>query len=61
MRKLPKRKCFLFCSRGQLGHGTTESCARPTVVEALDGLTVLSVAAGGWHSAAVTGRLFSGF
>uniref|UniRef100_A0A6I8P021 Unc-45 myosin chaperone A n=1 Tax=Ornithorhynchus anatinus TaxID=9258 RepID=A0A6I8P021_ORNAN len=35
---------------GQLGHGTLESEREPRPVEALRGLPVAEVAAGGWHS-----------
>ncbi|XP_022256097.1 RCC1 domain-containing protein 1-like [Limulus polyphemus] len=45
---------FGLGSRGQLGHGTLDEVAEPRVVEALEGLVVTSVAAGGWHSAALT-------
>ncbi|XP_028906911.1 RCC1 domain-containing protein 1 [Ornithorhynchus anatinus] len=38
---------------GQLGHGTLESEREPRPVEALRGLPVAEVAAGGWHSLAV--------
>ena len=41
-------------SRGQLGHGGTQSEDGARVVDALDGLTMLTVSAGGWHSAAVS-------
>ena len=40
-------------TRGQLGHGDLMSSDLPQVVEALAGLPVSSVCAGGWHSAAV--------
>ncbi len=43
-------------SRGQLGHGNTESVSSPRVIEALDGVTMLSIAAGGWHSSVVSGE-----
>ncbi len=47
---------YIFpCSRGQLGHGSTESISSPRVIEALDGVTMLRVAAGGSHSSAVSG------
>ncbi|OXB77575.1 UNVERIFIED_CONTAM: hypothetical protein H355_002884 [Colinus virginianus] len=39
---------------GQLGHGSVESERRPRVVEALRGVPVRAVAAGGWHSACVS-------
>ncbi|XP_070541547.1 uncharacterized protein [Ptychodera flava] len=41
-------------SRGQLGHGTTEKELKPRVVEALQGVTMATIAAGGWHSAALS-------
>jgi len=47
--------CVVCFSRGQLGHGDLESeqeIARR--VDALAGLCVTLVAAGGWHSAAIT-------
>ena len=43
------------CSRGQLGHGSTGACSEPTIIDALNGLTMVSIAAGGWHSAAISG------
>ncbi|XP_065544008.1 RCC1 domain-containing protein 1 isoform X2 [Lathamus discolor] len=39
---------------GQLGHGTLESEAQPRLVEALAGVPMGAVAAGGWHSASVS-------
>ena len=44
-----------YCSRGQLGHGSTGSCAEPTILNVLNGLTMVSIATGGWHSATVSG------
>lgn len=41
-------------SRGQLGHGDTDSRESPTLVEALDGIRIISIASGGWHAAAVS-------
>ncbi|KAK7481254.1 hypothetical protein BaRGS_00027514 [Batillaria attramentaria] len=41
-------------SRGQLGHGSLEGEQQPQMVAALEGLCCVSVAAGGWHSAAVS-------
>ncbi|XP_078669983.1 RCC1 domain-containing protein 1-like [Branchiostoma floridae x Branchiostoma belcheri] len=41
-------------SRGQLGHGTTEACKTPQVIEALEGVTMVTIAAGGWHSVSVS-------
>uniref|UniRef100_A0A8C2UFN6 RCC1 domain containing 1 n=2 Tax=Coturnix japonica TaxID=93934 RepID=A0A8C2UFN6_COTJA len=39
---------------GQLGHGSLESEQQPRLVEALCGLPVREVAAGGWHSACIS-------
>ncbi|XP_074736704.1 RCC1 domain-containing protein 1 isoform X2 [Strix uralensis] len=39
---------------GQLGHGTLESELQPRLVEALAGVAMRAVAAGGWHSASVS-------
>jgi len=41
-------------SRGQLGHGTLASEERPRLVMALDGMKIIKIAAGGWHSAAIS-------
>uniref|UniRef100_A0A8B9MTZ3 RCC1 domain containing 1 n=1 Tax=Accipiter nisus TaxID=211598 RepID=A0A8B9MTZ3_9AVES len=41
---------------GQLGHGTLESELQPRLVEALAGVPMQVVAAGGWHSASVSGE-----
>lgn len=43
-------------SRGQLGHGNLENVVdtNAVVVEALDGIRCKAVAAGGWHSMALT-------
>ncbi|XP_011298818.1 ultraviolet-B receptor UVR8 [Fopius arisanus] len=41
-------------TRGQLGHGDLEDCDEPTLIEALAGLNVIQIAAGGWHNAALT-------
>lgn len=40
--------------RGQLGHGDISSCTIPKQIEALAGLKVIDIAAGGFHSAAVS-------
>lgn len=49
--------CLLFhCSRGQLGHGNVESQSEPRVLSALEGVSINKIAAGGWHSAAVSGQ-----
>uniref|UniRef100_A0A8C8RRC9 RCC1 domain-containing protein 1 n=1 Tax=Pelusios castaneus TaxID=367368 RepID=A0A8C8RRC9_9SAUR len=39
---------------GQLGHGGLEPVAEPQLVEALHGVPMEDVAAGGWHSVSVT-------
>ncbi|XP_009278730.1 PREDICTED: RCC1 domain-containing protein 1 [Aptenodytes forsteri] len=39
---------------GQLGHGSLESELQPRLVEALAGMPMQAVAAGGWHSASVS-------
>ncbi|XP_075015726.1 RCC1 domain-containing protein 1 isoform X2 [Calonectris borealis] len=39
---------------GQLGHGSLESEQQPRLVEALAGVPMQVVAAGGWHSASVS-------
>ncbi|XKL60418.1 hypothetical protein PGB90_007475 [Kerria lacca] len=41
-------------SRGQLGNGLLNFVEQPELLVALDGLIVIDVDAGGWHSAAVT-------
>ena len=43
-------------SRGQLGIGCLESRIDPTVIEPLQPLNVVMIAAGGWHSLALTGN-----
>nr|XP_034987157.1 RCC1 domain-containing protein 1 isoform X2 [Zootoca vivipara] len=40
---------------GQLGHGELESRTEPQLVEALHGVPLVDVAAGGWHSAGISG------
>ncbi|XP_057575935.1 RCC1 domain-containing protein 1 isoform X2 [Hippopotamus amphibius kiboko] len=39
---------------GQLGHGTLEAEPEPKLLEALQGLPMAEVAAGGWHSVCVS-------
>uniref|UniRef100_G3SBF9 RCC1 domain-containing protein 1 n=1 Tax=Gorilla gorilla gorilla TaxID=9595 RepID=G3SBF9_GORGO len=39
---------------GQLGHGTLEAELEPRLLEALQGLVMAEVAAGGWHSVCVS-------
>ncbi|NXP80379.1 RCCD1 protein, partial [Ramphastos sulfuratus] len=50
--------CLSVCPHrhGQLGHGTLESELQPRVVEALGGVPMTAVAAGGWHSACISGE-----
>lgn len=45
--------CF---SRGQLGHGDTESQSEPRIIEDLEAVTMVTVSAGGWHSVALSGE-----
>ncbi|XP_026470978.1 RCC1 domain-containing protein 1-like [Ctenocephalides felis] len=40
-------------SRGQLGHGEISNERFPRLVEALDGIQISKISAGGWHSCAV--------
>uniref|UniRef100_A0A8C0IR85 RCC1 domain containing 1 n=1 Tax=Chelonoidis abingdonii TaxID=106734 RepID=A0A8C0IR85_CHEAB len=42
------------CVHGQLGHGGLEPVSEPRLVEALDGMSMGDVAAGGWHSVSVS-------
>ncbi|XP_057889229.1 RCC1 domain-containing protein 1 isoform X3 [Melospiza georgiana] len=42
------------CRHGQLGHGQLEAELQPRLVEALAGVPMRAVAAGGWHSASVS-------
>ena len=46
---------IFYFRRGQLGHGDLLSSDQPQLLDMLDGLKIICVAAGGWHSAAVTG------
>lgn len=41
-------------SRGELGHGTVASDQFPAVVEGTEGLKIVKIAVGGWHSAALS-------
>ncbi len=41
---------IVIISHGQLGHGSAESEARPRIVEALEGIRITALAAGGWHT-----------
>uniref|UniRef100_A0A8B9UZZ8 4Fe-4S ferredoxin-type domain-containing protein n=1 Tax=Anas zonorhyncha TaxID=75864 RepID=A0A8B9UZZ8_9AVES len=55
-------RCPSVCPRasphrhGQLGHGGLESEQQPRLVEALAGVPMRAVAAGGWHSASISGE-----
>ncbi|KAK7010132.1 hypothetical protein BgiMline_001724 [Biomphalaria glabrata] len=49
-----KMKSYGGGSKGQLGHSTVESKSLPTVIDALHGLTIKTISAGGWHSAAIS-------
>ncbi|CAG8598636.1 24468_t:CDS:10 [Cetraspora pellucida] len=44
---------------GQLGHGDTKSLDKPKVIEFFLGLRVVQIACGGWHSAVITGDLYT--
>ena len=49
---------MLLClSRGQLGLGSVDDAVTPVPVPVLEGLRCVDVAAGGWHSAAVSGAV----
>ncbi|KAG5891569.1 hypothetical protein JTB14_015836 [Gonioctena quinquepunctata] len=41
-------------SRGQLGHGKLDDEPEPVLVEALAGIKIKQISAGGWHSCAVS-------
>ncbi len=41
-------------SRGQLGHGSLNNEEQPRLVQALDGLKIRKIEAGGWHSAVIS-------
>ncbi|NWR52521.1 RCCD1 protein, partial [Regulus satrapa] len=44
------------CRHGQLGHGLLEPELQPRLLEALAGVPMRAVAAGGGHSASVSGK-----
>ena len=48
---------FGLGSKGQLGIGSLENSTQPVIVDALLPLKVKRIAAGGWHSIAVTGMM----
>lgn len=45
---------ILIFRRGQLGHGELEPQPNPRLVQHLDGIKIIRVAAGGWHCAALS-------
>ena len=45
---------FGLGSRGQLGHGTVDAETTPKIIEALAGIPIKHIAAGGWHSLALS-------
>lgn len=51
-------KTLLPCvgSHGQLGHGDLSPQEEPRVMEALMGMSMSTVAAGGWHSVCTSGK-----
>ena len=51
----------LLGSHGQLGHGSLVSEDEPRALEALLGVPMKYVAAGGWHSACISGEIFISF
>lgn len=48
---------MIYGRRGQLGHNELENCDDPKLIEALAGLKIVQISAGGWHSAAVTDQV----
>lgn len=54
MLKLNYVKKIFFYSRGQLGHGDLNSLNEPEQISNLIGFKIIKIAAGGWHSCAVT-------
>lgn len=45
---------YIHFSRGQLGLGTLDDEIEPVLIEALAGLRITNVCAGGWHSCALS-------
>ncbi|XP_011496917.1 PREDICTED: X-linked retinitis pigmentosa GTPase regulator [Ceratosolen solmsi marchali] len=43
-------------TRGQLGHGDLEDCDKPKLVEAITGLKIVQISAGGWHNAVISNQ-----
>ena len=54
---------YSMYSRGQLGHGSVsvDVVTEPTLISTFQGFTVVAIATGGWHSAALTGTGFDAF
>lgn len=53
--------CLFCCCAGQLGNGTTSYATEPQkVTEGLEGVVLADIAAGGWHSLALstTGEVY---
>lgn len=48
----------LFYSRGQLGQSSVDSKKVPTLLDALNGIEMIKISAGGWHSTAISGNAF---
>lgn len=48
---------FLLHRRGQLGHNELENCDDPKLIEALAGLKIVQISAGGWHTAVITDQV----
>jgi len=48
---------MIYGRRGQLGHNELENCDDPKLIEALAGLKIVQISAGGWHSSAVTDQV----
>lgn len=45
---------FIFSRKGQLGLGELLDIEEPSLLEALSGIRIIDVAAGGWHSCAIS-------
>ncbi|NXF42160.1 RCCD1 protein, partial [Nyctibius bracteatus] len=54
--RLSIHPCMSPRRHGQLGHGSLELEPQPRLVEALAGVPLRAVAAGGWHLANVSGE-----
>lgn len=51
---IPNSNKYSFSRRGQLGDETMKMRRVPSIVEPLAGIKIVSISAGGWHSAAVS-------